>query len=93
MPINSDESESTKETAKKINETYGSLAPQIMSAAIKLTSGDTRDDDDMLGSAMKRLQRQSTIKDVDNAVGATGGKKQDRVPSAPNYFDKFDKVK
>lgn len=82
-----------QETAKKINETYGSLAPQIMSAAIKLTSGDTRDDDDMLGSAMKRLQRQSTIKDVDNAVGATGGKKQDRVPSAPNYFDKFDKVK
>ena len=82
-----------QETAKKINDTYGSLAPQIMSAAIKLTSGDTRDDDDMLGSAMKRIQRQSTIKDVDSAVGATGSKKQDRVPSAPNYFDKFDKVK
>lgn len=85
--------EVAQETAKKVMETYGSLAPQVMSAAAKLASGDTRDDDDLLSSAMKRAQRQSTIKDVDAAVGATGSKKQDRVPSAPNYFDKFDRTK
>lgn len=81
------------ETAKRVNETYGSLAQQVMAAATKMASGDTRDDDDYLGSAMKRIQRQSTVKDVDAAVGASSGKKQDRLPSAPNYFDKFDKVR
>jgi hypothetical protein len=82
-----------QETAKKVHETYGSLGPQIMAAAVKLASGDTSDDGEYISSAMKRVQRQSTVPDVDKAIGSTAGKKQDRVPTPRNFFDQYDKVK
>jgi len=58
-------------TVKKLSETYGDLAPQALSAAVRLSRGDRDEDRSTLDSAFKRMQRgtQGTIQQIDKATG------------------------
>lgn len=91
------------ETARKLNDTYGSLAPQVMAAAAKFAHGDSQDDRDRLDLAAKRVARESSMSNVDKAIGnkpeeksswwgslfgsGKSDKRQDQLP--PNQFLKF----
>ena len=91
--------DAAKAVAQRVHDTYGSHADKVMASAIKLASGDTQDDDQMLSGALRRIQRES-MKSVDEVV-----KPPAAAPSRgwldgwfgpakkPNYFDQYDGAK
>lgn len=78
-------------TAQRVIETYGNLAERVMASAMKLTSGDTTDDDDMLTGALRRVRRGAGgAGEVDKAVRGAAPKGDRQAPATPNFFDPYE---